>query len=187
MIDGNPFILVYNALWALAEASYPLSQQVRVGNRIKFNQAGQSDPTKRQVSNADLPELILVSTSAAANLRDTSSSSSCVRQYDWIIATGDTSQVNKLLPLEWALYCAMVDWPTVLAALRWPSDAPGGFVKRVNFNAMNGGLADPERNRGIVGWSSIWSIEVEMVFMTENMRQHNEAPPTTTPEPTTTP
>lgn len=181
----NPFALVYNALWTMAEASYPLTQLVRPGNRIKFNQTGQSDPTKRQVSNADLPELILVTTASNANIRGTSSSSMIIRQYDWIIATGDTSTVNKLLPVEWALFCAMCRWPYVLGPLKYPSDAPDGFVKRANILSVNSGLTDPERNRGIMGWSSIWSLEVEMHFSTEALEQFNEMPTTTT-EVTTT-
>lgn len=163
---------MFAALWGMAEASVPLAAAVRLGNRIKFNYEKDKDPIKREISEADTPELILISTSSGGNLGETSSTSRLTRQYDWIMATGDLSITNKLLPLEWVLFCAMAKWPTTLAALQWPAGWP--FVKRMNLTNVQSGMSDPDRNRGILGWSSVWSIEVEMHFRTSDMLAFNE-------------
>lgn len=186
MIPGNPFSLAYDALWELAENSERLTSLVRLKNRIKFNHTGQSSPIKDEVSNTDLPELVLVSTASSGNLHETSNTSRITRQYEWIIATGDTRVQASLLEVEWALFAAMVNWPAVLGALRWPDDAVDGFCKRTNILGINSGLTDPERNRGIIGWSSIWAIEVEMHFWSAQLRQVGQPDPTTTAAPTTT-
>lgn len=184
MLDGNPFILVYDALWTLAENSAQLTSLVKLKNRIKFNHTGQSNPIKDEISSGDLPELVLVTTSSGANLHETSNSSRITRQYEWIISTGDTRVQGGLLEVEWALFSAMSLWYPTLTALRWPDGAIDGFVKRSNILGINSGLTDPDRNRGIVGWSSIWGIEVQMHFRTADLALVGA--PTTTAAPTTT-
>lgn len=166
MIDGNPFVLAYDALWRLAERSALLTSLVKPSNRIKLNFTGQSSPYKDEISQADLPEIVLVSTASGGNYHNTSSSSMITRRYEWIISTGDASVDNKLLPVEWALYAAMADYKRVLNALRWPSDASDGFVKVMRLQDVSSGLTDADHNRGVAGWSSVWGIEVEMHFST---------------------
>lgn len=173
----TPFVLVYDALWELAEASSPLAEIVKPSNRIKFNHTGTKDPIKREVSQADLPEIILVTTGTAGNIQETSSTSRINKQFEWIVATGDLSVVNRLLPIEWAIWCAMIDYKAVLGALTWESQH---FVKRCALLNASSGFTDSERNRGIRGWSSVWSIEVEMHFRTSNLSDYNLPAPTTT-------
>lgn len=169
MIPGNPFRLVYEALWDLAEASAPLTDTVKLGNRIRFDHTDYFNPIKEEVSDADLPELVLVATATSGNMHETSSSSRINVQYEWLIATGDMSVVNALLPVTWYLWAAMANWREQLGALRWPAAATDGFVKRTQFLSANTGLTDSQRNRGIVGWSSVWAIEVEMHFATSDL------------------
>ncbi len=166
----NPFTAMYTALWDLAAASEYLSSLIRLKNRIRFDYAGQSSPIKDVVSNADLPELMLVATSGTPSLRNTSSSSMITRNYEWILSTGDMSVSNKLLDVEWAIFCAMVDWPDVVTALQWNGSR---FVKRCAFTDLTVGQSDPERNRGIEGWSSVWALEVEMHFKTSDLQLVN--------------
>lgn len=164
MSDLDPFSQVYNALWSLADGSAQLTSLVRPGNMIRLNDTTRPrSPLKDEVSNADLPEIVLVSNAVNGNLLNTSSSSMIIRQFQWIIATGDMSVVRRLLPIEFALFSAMCNWPTVLGSLRW-NDQP--FVKRCGLVSVDNGLTDSERNRGIRGWSAIWTVEVEMHFRT---------------------
>lgn len=158
--------MVYDALWELAEQSAELTALVRPKNRIKLNHTGQSSPFKEQILAADLPELVLVSTGTSANMQDTSSTSRITRQYEWLLATGDSSVVNRLLPVEWALFCAMCDWPAVLNPMTWNGRK---FVTRTQFVSVNSGLTDGERNRNLFGWSSVWALEVEMHFCTSEL------------------
>lgn len=180
----NPLEMVYDTLWSMAFASAELSALVKPGNRVRYDRGAlnKRDPLREQVSNADLPEIVLVSTSTAANLMETSHTTRLTRSYDWIISSGEMPN-NKLSEVEWALMCAMVDWPAHLCALRWPDDS-WQFVKRHSVTSVNSGFADPQRNRGVRGWSSVWSIEVEMHFKTSDLRA--SISPTTTTTTTTT-
>jgi hypothetical protein len=167
----NPFDQVFSALWTLAEASRPLKELVKVGNRIKFNQDDSRDPLKQQVADADLSELILTSEGITAiNMHATSCSSMIARQYSWMITTGDYRISYRLNPLEWALYCAMTDWKSVLGSLKWNDY---DFVKDMNFVSASEGLSDATRNRGIKGWSALWSCNVKMHFKTADLQLFN--------------
>lgn len=167
---SNPFTDVYDALWTLAESSQLLTSLVKIGNRIKLNSPTDYSKIKDEVSRADLPELMLISSGSSANLRNSSSSSMITRQYEWLISTGNINVIGGLLQTEWALFCAMADWPATLNALTWNNAA---FVKRCNIISMSAGISDPERNRGIEGWSAIWGIEVEMHFRTSDLLNVN--------------
>lgn len=172
MVEQNPFAKAYDALWALAEESALLTSLVRAGNRVKFNHTRPFHPVKQEVSEADLPELALASATSSANLHNTSSSSMIVRQYTWLLSTGDMSITNKLMPVEWALFAAMTNWKLVLGALTWNGEH---FVKRANVVSIDNGFADPERNRGITGWSAAWTCEVEMHFATADLQAVGDA------------
>lgn len=170
--------MIYGALWDLAETSVPLTSLVAIGNRVRFDSTKNVDPIKREITQSDLPELMLVATGGSGNLMETSSSSRFNRTYDWLLATGDLSMTQKLLPVEFALWCALHEWKSVVTALTWNGQP---FVKRVSLNSVNNGFTDPERNRGIRGWSAIWSCEVETHFRSEDLRSYNDGGfPTTT-------
>lgn len=165
---SDPFTMVYDALWDLAEGSNRVTELVRVGNRIKMREDKPSAGPKRQVSQGDLPELVLALTSGSGNLLSTSSSSMVIKQYGWQLATGDMNP-ERLLQLEFALFAALVSWPTVLGALQWSGLE---FVKRANLVGMESGREMVEQNRGVGGWASIWTLEVEMHFRTSDLVAH---------------
>lgn len=167
---ADPFSMVFDALWQLAEASAPLNDLVRVGNRIKFNDATNRDPRKTAVQAGDLPELVLVCENGTGNISASSCSTSVTRRYSWVIATGDLRISHLLHPVEWALVCAMTNWKSVLLNLTWQGNK---FAKRMQFLDQSVGFSKPEQNRNISGWSSVWGIEVEMHFTTADMIAFN--------------
>ena len=160
----NPFDLVFDRLWDLAESHPDVTRLVKPGNRVRFDRP-QRAPIKEEIADADLPELVLLPDGATFGLLRTSASSSVVKRYSWLVATGDfrTPTVNAI---EWALFCAMLNAQSVLGALAW-EDA--SFVKRVDLSELTEGFADSERNRGIRGWSAISKVEVEMHFRTATL------------------
>lgn len=184
-MEDDPFVQTYNALWDLAENSQQLTDLVKPANRIKFNQSGPPNrhPIKTQVSQADLPELVLVSTGLEASMHSTSSSSSCIRRFEWIISTGDMVIVDKLLPVEWAIFAAMAAWKTTVSVLTWNGLS---FNKRMDITSVDNGLTDPSRNRGVQGWSALWRCEIEMHFATRDLITAADLLTTTTDEATTT-
>lgn len=165
---SDPFTMVYDALWDLAEGSNRVTDMVRLGNRIKMRTTAPNPGLKRQVSQGDLPELVLALTSGSGNLLNTSSSSMVTKQYAWQLATGSLNP-ERLLELEFALFAALVDWPAILGALTWSG---AEFVKRANLVGMESGAEMAEQNRGILGWASVWTLEVEMHFRTSDLRTY---------------
>lgn len=158
---GNPFTLIFDGLWALLESNPQFVLDVPSGNRIKYNIPQNRDPFKQQVAVADLPEVVLVCTSAQGFLHNSSSTCRCVRGYSILISTGDF-RVNELLhQVEWDVFTAMFNWRTALSSLKWNNKS---FIKRLDLTQITQGLSDKERNRGIQGWSAVWGCEVEMVF-----------------------
>lgn len=172
--EMDPFSQVYNALWTLAESSARLTGLIRLRNRIKWNDKAWTPPDKLEVSDADLPELALLVTQLSGKIRGTSSGSQALIQLDWMLCTGDPNVCRSVLPVMFAVYAAMCPWIAISANGQVPTINPvqykgETFVKRVDLVQANLGLTDPERNRGIRGWSSVWACEVEMWFQTSNM------------------
>ncbi len=155
---SNPLDDVYNGLWSMVEA-HPAASVIKTGNRIKFDV---QDPFKQVVGAADVPELILVPSAGEFNLKSTSSSSMIKREWEWWISTGEQNITNINL-VEWTLFVAHLRWCTVLTALKYKG-LP--YVKNCVLLASRTGVTDPERNRGIKGWSAVWRVQVEMHFTT---------------------
>ena len=168
---NTPFDLVFDALWTLAEQSDKITSSVKIGNRIKFNLPTNRDPIKARVQVGDLPELVLSTEGTLdVNLNKTSCAAMISRQYSWLISTGDFRVNFLLFPVQWALFCAMMDWDTVLTQLTWQGSQ---FVKKCQVLALTEGLSNKELNRGIMGWSCLWRCQVDMYFSQQDMRNYN--------------
>lgn len=170
MID--PFTLVFDALWALAEASVPLSTLVRQGNRIKYNDSYDRNPEKPAIEDADLPELILVTTGAAeGNYNINSCDAKLTRNYSWLLTTGDMRVSYRLYPAQFAIWCAMANYATVLPLLNWNGNL--NFIKNLSMPSIGEGLLTPEQNRNISGWSSVWNITVDFYLPLQALKDYN--------------
>ena len=165
-MNDNPLTLTYTALWTMIEAYPNLDDLVRIGNRIRFDSETDRSPQKNRVQAADLPELTLITNGGTPNLCETSSSSKFIRRYSWWISTGDNRLNEKLYQVEWAVLVAMTNWKQVLTALQWKGKS---FVKRTAVTDISEGMSNPQLNRNIKGWSSLWTCEVEMHFKTSDL------------------
>jgi hypothetical protein len=166
---SDPFTMVYDRLWDLLEESSEVTALVKPKNRIKFNEDRVWNPIKDEISNADTPELVLAVQTSEINLLNSSSSSMITKQYQFLISTGNMHLSQKLFPLEFAIFAAMANWCGVLTTLRWPEDAPRSFVTRANLVSAEHGLKDLDKDRGIAGWSAVWTAEVRMDFRTSDL------------------
>ena len=167
MSTKDPFSLTYTALWTLAESRQDLTKLVKLGNRIRYD-TNDRNPEKRTGTDADYPELVLVSDGMRGNIWNTSSTSSTVRLFSWYVTTGDLRVTYRLLPVEFALFRAMCGWQTVLGALEWGGER---FVKRTQLLTVTNGVLRPNaRSDGPRGWAAIWSLEVEMHFAMTNLQ-----------------
>lgn len=154
----DPLTQVYNALWELVADSEELANFVREGNRIKLNR---HNPLKQNIAASDVPELLLVPSSALSNLHQTSSSSQLQMTFEWVLVTGSMDITEFLLPVSWELFRAMRPWGESLKGLTWNGEE---FVKKLELLNMTTGQSDAQRNRGIEGFTSIWACEVTMIF-----------------------
>jgi hypothetical protein len=157
----NPFSRVYDALWKLAMRSRMLATLVKPGNRITFGDLTDSSPLKGKIAPADLPELVLTVRSLSANLHNTSTTSMCTRNYAWMASCGDFRYSQIASPLEWALFSAMAGWRSTLSGLLWNDKT---FCKRMTLSGGSTGLSDAANNRNIQGWSTVWALDIDMVF-----------------------
>lgn len=159
---SNPFNMVYSELWNLAEANDSLTSLVQLRNRMRYDSDTNRDPEKRSLLDSDVPELSLISTGLSGNMWNTSSTSVCTRNYEWIIITGDLRITERLLPVEWELFKAMHTWKSILTALQWEGKS---FVKRAALTNIQDGILRPDARQGVPrGWACVWGIEVEMHF-----------------------
>lgn len=166
---SDPFSLVHSALWDLALGSSAVTALVKPNNRIRFDLDTQWNNIKDEAQDADYPELSLEVVSLTGSLRDTSSSSTVTRQYQFGIVTGSVQANYRLLPLEFALYAALANWVDVLTPLRWPATADRAFVTRANLVSAEQGRTDVEKQRKIQGWIALWTCEVRMDFKTSDL------------------
>jgi len=163
----NPFNLVVTALWDVLLAHPRFVRDVKEQNRIRFDLANNRDPLKGAVQGSDLPEVCIASTAGSANIMETSSTSRCTRTYSIMVSTGDYRYTEICGVIEWQVWCALCGWKKTLGGLQWNGH---NFIKRVNVTNAATGLSDPEKNRNIRGWSSVWSVEVEMHFVTSEIQ-----------------
>lgn len=157
VVDLDPFTILVNAIWAALDAS-GVGDIVKVGNRIKFRSA---NALQMRISNADLPELMLLPVSGTGNIHESSCSSSIIRQFAFYISTGDQRLSHDLFPLEWEIFKMLANWQSTLGGILWKGIT---YIKRLDLTGIANALSDAEKNRGITGWSASWSFEVEMHF-----------------------
>jgi hypothetical protein len=154
----NPLSLIHDAVWAAVSVDTELNGLIKAGNRIKLDERAS---IKNQVQDADLPELILIPRSGVGNLTSTSSSVSFELTFDWLLSTGDLRVNYRLYPVLWSLYRAMSKYQRVAGAALYNDKK---FITGVAFSSVNIGESDAERNRGIKGFSSVFSFVVKMSF-----------------------
>lgn len=154
----NPFTIVYNALWQLAEDDPGLKALIAERNRIHF--VRDKKAIKQNISDNDIPELILAPSGGSSNLQNTSTTSKIERRFDWLLSTGDYD-AKLIFDVQWSLFRAMLRWNTL--SLKWKDKT---FAKLIKLIDISEGESDPNRNRGIKGWSCLWAVSVEMHFDT---------------------
>lgn len=161
----DPFTLVFDSLWSLLENWTPFTNLVPVGNRIKYT-SGTRDPEKELMSTADTPEVRIIPTSSLTHLHRTTNSTSVLQRLEIQTSSGDQRLEEKHFPVKWEVIRALTNWRSEVEALVWNSKK---FVKNVKGHEALEGVSEFDINRGIKGWSAIWSCEIEMFFTTADM------------------
>lgn len=166
----NPLTQVTDALWTMLEANSTFATLVPEPNRIKYDNRS---PEKRAAQKADYPLVRIRESTAAAHLYHTSNTSTFVKRYTIEIATGEQSYESTgpntgIHDVEWNVIRALADWPAQLTGLVWDVD-DSTFIKQCRLLTAEQTLDNPELNRRIRGWSTIWIGEVLFAFSTANL------------------
>lgn len=161
----DPISQVYTALWSMVEAHTPLASMVKTKNRIKYN-GDNRDPEKREILDADMPEIRIISSTSNPTIGRTSNGTSVVKHFKVQISTGDQRVDAGLFAIEWELYRAFANWANTMKNLTWNSKT---YILKAVPTAVQDGMSNNELQRGIRGWISIWECEVEMWFTTADM------------------
>lgn len=155
--ETDPITLIHQGAWAALNAT-DTDGIIKPGNRIQLNTR---DPLKQNVQDGDLPELLLYPRTWIGNLTSTSSSCSFEVTFDWLLSTGTYEVAARLYPVMWLLYRVMYKFMSSARALQY-KDKP--FVNGVFLNNASIGDSDPERNRGIRGFSAAMNFTVRLTF-----------------------
>lgn len=165
LVEINPLTQVYNALVDMLREREVLKGMVRPGNFIRLS-GEMDDPLKEEVLSADFPEIRIISIATIPHHQRTSNSTSLLKSFQIQISTGD-QRVDLLLALEWEIHRALIGWQAKLLTLTWNDKT---FVKLSKPSQIQDGVSDTDLNRGIKGWSAIWTCEIEMWFTTTDMQ-----------------
>lgn len=159
----DPFSQIHNAMWEMVNAHNPLRDLILPRNQIKYDT---EDSQKDQISSSDTPELALLLAGFKPGKGSSNTTTCLARQYTWAITTGDFRVNEPYNPIAWELFRAMQRWATYLCPLTWKGH---GFVNHFRILEAVEGTTRTDQNRGIRGWASLWDVEINMVFCTQDL------------------
>lgn len=165
MAESDPLTQQYIAMWKMLETHKGFDQLVKVGNRARLFDRDKA-PVKAETLTADLPEIRIHPAVTRPHFQRTSNGSSILCGWQVVVVTGSILVDEVLLPLEWEVYRAMANWAATLQILTWRSKQ---FVKILRAVSIEHGMLRDDLNRGIRGWSAIWSCETESFFTTASL------------------
>lgn len=119
---------------------------------------------RRDVSTeADLPEILQLATLVTPQMSFTSSAVGILATYDLMVNSGSWNLSTKFNPLRWALICAFTDmlFSNEVHNISWNDKK---FVTDMDFLGGSVGLSDVSENRGIEGWSAVFSFTATMTL-----------------------
>jgi len=165
MATTNPIRLVYSALWDILEAQTDFATAVPSGNRIKYTSTSIPPDAKDTLSTADYPEVRILARGLRAHHHRTSNSSSLEILWEIQVSSGDR-RFQTLFDVEWYVFQAMTDWQAHVAAVAWNGHP---LVNRCRTVEAQANLGDPRRDRGNLGWSSVWAGFTELWITTADL------------------
>ena len=163
MSEKDPITLVYEKIWEILESGTRIQALVKEGNRIKLNDWRNRAPFKERIAAGDLPELTIISVNGNVHLNKTTTGSMFTQRFRIVISSGEQRIDPGIFPVKFAVISAMADWVAQLATVVWKGEKIAPVCRMLDFVD---GLSDTDLNRGILGWSTLMLLEVEMYFDT---------------------
>lgn len=156
-IEQDPLSIVRAMLWKCITDNTVLSELVRDGNRIRYeDEIGE----KSSVGHGDLPEIIVVPSNASQESMGTSGTGYLWMSFQFLVSTG-TKNIGLVSRLQWEIYRLI---QTFMANVDRCTYHGNPFVACVRMESGVQAISDAARNRGIGGWSALWGVSVQMDF-----------------------
>lgn len=176
----NPFDLAYDKLVDICRRSEAI--KYALGNEKKFVSENERDGIRdweAVITEDFLPDIRLNHSTVGGNLNMASNAAQIDREYNFLIRTEKKELSRSIHRVEWALLCALVDanYNVELRALEWAGQT---FVKNIALTSFASGDMDTERT-GLVGWASVCTIRMAMIFPQSSMKQFARGDVVTTP------
>lgn len=164
----NPFTRVHNGMWSLLEADDDFNRLIKEGNKVRYDQQyDRGSGIKPTVITADMPEIAIIQTRLQINTPHTSSTTKFNSTFSIIVNSGDFRLNEVGHDINWVLLCRIAQWKTALGDITWKNEH---FVKSVKpISDVQIGHSDPEHNRRINGWITVWAVEIECHLATANL------------------
>lgn len=169
-LDDLPTVALYTKLADLVFTRPEILNVCPVGNQIRYDK-NETNPQKRNVASADLPEIQLVPDGYASNLTASSGNTNVTFRYQFLMSSGDFRFKHYLAPVTWYVISALSEWcePTIgITGLQWNSQ---NFVKNLSLIDATDGVSDSRLNRGIEGFSEILRFEVLCYFTRTSLKR----------------
>jgi len=153
MVSGDPYTLLYDAIVACFKR--------RDFKVIDWAEASR-DPQQDILTESDYPEFQIRPSGLTGQIGDTSSTHAIKRTFQLMLNTGDQRLKTLAFPMEWKITQALYELKYEgLENLKFKGR---NFVLTTEINSAQIGISDPVLNRGAIGWSALWDIEVTMSF-----------------------
>lgn len=165
--DADPLTLLHDSLWEMLESETMFTEIIKPRNRIKFNSMVDRDTGKREIAANDVPEVRIIPTNWNPHLQRTSNTSTGWFEFQIQIATGDWRANKYTFPVMWSVWQAVSSWRDRIGSLTWKGQP---FVLHLRPQESPIGTANIDLDRGILGWSTIWSCRVELKFTTTQLQ-----------------
>lgn len=159
----DPLTLAHNLTVNVLRESPAVQNQITNYQKNILDFTTNRLPTKDRLSEADLPELLVTYEGMSPNFYFNSAAVEITQNYHIRISTGEQRLEKVIFPLQFAVTSCMCKafLSSVYQALLWNGRQ---FVQDVVPTNVVAGLSDPEANRGIKGWASVFSFTMKMQF-----------------------
>lgn len=161
---------IENALWSVLEGNSEFTSAVPSGNRIKYTSTLDRHVDIDRGLDADFPIVRLRYTGEVPKSHRTSNSSMREMRWSLDVFTGDQRiglDAGALADVNDAVFIALIDWKTYLYTdFTWNSNTFS--IRYCRANQVQAKLDADYAQKRMVGWASIWTIDLDVWFTTAN-------------------
>lgn len=172
---SDPLTLIHDSLFEVVQSSSAV--QLAIVNYKKNVLSGNEArlPRLDSVQSSDLPEVYLTTSGLSGQVMFSSATVDFMRSFEFRITTGEQRPNRLLYPVEFAMLCALTEanYGRLLRSLLWHGQR---FVVDAELTGIEEGM-ESEDNRGIKGYSALFSVDVRLSLSRVSLMKYNNGEP----------